>query len=43
MTNKEDKTIGRKALGHVPVSKWGRKKANKKSRKKAKEILASGK
>jgi len=38
-TNKADKTVGRKALGHVPVSKWGRKVANKKSRKAAKVSL----
>ena len=40
-TNNTDKRAGKKALGHTPVSKWGRKKANKKSRKIAKEFLAS--
>jgi len=41
MSNKEDKRIGKTALGHTPVNKWGRKKANKKSRAKAKKALAS--
>ena len=40
-TNKADKRAGKKAIGHTPVSKWGRKKANKRSRKIAKESLAS--
>jgi hypothetical protein len=39
MNNKEDKRIGKKALGHTPHCKWGRKKANKKSRSVAKKEL----
>jgi hypothetical protein len=35
-TNRSDKKIGRKALGHRPVNKWGRKVANRKSRRAAK-------
>ena len=40
-TNKTDKRAGKKAVGHTPVNKWGRKKANKKSRKIAKVSLDS--
>jgi len=40
-TNSTDKREGKKALGHTPVNKWGRKKANKKSRTKAKKALAN--
>lgn len=40
-TNKTDKREGKKAIGHTPVDKWGRKKANKKSRAKSKAFLAS--
>lgn len=40
-TSSTDKREGKKAIGHTPVNKWGRKVANKKSRKKAKAFLAS--
>jgi len=38
-TNKADKRAGKKAIGHTPVNKWGRKAANKKSRLLAKKFL----
>ena len=38
-TNSTDKREGKKAIGHGPISKWGRQQANGKSRRKAKAAL----